>query len=279
MSKKGERIVKFQSNRIKNGYGQGTGENYKPFIQAHDNKVASDGWITRHKGWKTKRTHHTLSNHERNYLYYLEWLDEVVDIREQFPLFPMKRTEEIADQLGIKHAHYDNVPVVMTTDFVITLRTPNGLIDVVRTVKPGNKLDNRTLELFEIERRFFNEQGINWEIITECKLPKTLIKNVEWMCEARYLDTRSGIDEEVVDFINKPLFRNISKDEGETSISKICLRSDKEFGLESGSCMFILQYMLANKKWRTDMNIPIIESKPLKISSLEYQTKRSKEIG
>jgi DNA polymerase III alpha subunit len=280
MSKKGERIVKFQSNRIKNGYGQGAGENYKPFIQAHDNKVASEGWITRHKGWKTKRIHHTLSNHERNYLYYLEWLDEVVDIREQFPLLPLNRTEEIAEQLGIKHAHIDNLPVVMTTDFVITLKTPNGLVDVVRTVKPANKLDNRTLELFEIERRFFTEQGIDWEIITESKLPKTLIKNVEWMCEARYLDTRSGIDEELVDLIMKPLFLNISKDEGDTSISKICLRSDKEFGLESGSCMFILQYLLANKKWNTDMNIPIIESKPLKIYSFEYQqTKRNKEIG
>jgi hypothetical protein len=242
VSKRGKRIAKFQLNRIKNGYGQGAGKDYKPFIQAHDNKVASEGWLTRHLGWKTKRVHHTLSKHERNFLYYLEWVDEVVDIREQFPLLPQRRTEEIADQLGIKHAHLDDVPVVMTTDFVITLKTPNGLVDVVRTVKPANKLDNRTLELFEIERRFFTEQGINWKIITDSKLPKTLIKNVEWMCEARYLDTRPEIDEELVDLINKSLFMNISKDGGETSISKICLRSDKEYGLESGSCMFVLKY-------------------------------------
>ncbi|MBA9029388.1 TnsA endonuclease N-terminal domain-containing protein [Peribacillus huizhouensis] len=137
---RGTRIEKFQQKRIKNGYGQGQGKDYKPFIQAHDNKVASEGWLTRHLGWKTERIHHTLSEHERKYLYYLEWLDEVVDIREQFPLLPQGRTEEIAKQLGVKHAHVDDLPVVMTTDFVITLKTSNGLIDVVRTVKPASKL-------------------------------------------------------------------------------------------------------------------------------------------
>lgn len=64
----------------------------------------------------------------------------MVDIREQFPLLPLRRTEEIAKQLGIKHAHLDGVPVVMTTDFLITLRTSQGLIDIVRTVKPASKL-------------------------------------------------------------------------------------------------------------------------------------------
>jgi hypothetical protein len=279
MSKRGQRAEKFQENRIKNGYGQGTGANYKPFIQAHDNKVASEGWLTRHLGWKTKRRHHTLSNHERDFLYYLEWLDEVVDIREQFPLLPLSRTEEIAEQLGIKHAHVDDVNVVMTTDFVVTLKTSSGLIDIVRTIKPANKLNNRTLELFEIERRFFSEQGINWEIVTDSKLPKTLIKNVEWMCEARYLDTRTEIDQELVNLISKPLFMNISKDGGESSISKICLRSDKEYGLESGSCMFILQHMLANKKWSTDMNTPIKESKPLQIINNLEQQSIQKGIG
>lgn len=145
--KKGERIVKIQQNRIKNGYGQGRGEDYKPFIQAHDNKVASEGWIARHKGWKTKRIHHTLSEHERKYLYFLEWQDEIVDIREQFPLLPISRTEEVANQLGIKHPHLEGKMVTITTDFMITLKTFNGLIDVVRTVKPASKLNNRTIGL------------------------------------------------------------------------------------------------------------------------------------
>ncbi|BBH24048.1 hypothetical protein Back11_53930 [Paenibacillus baekrokdamisoli] len=54
MSMRGERKKVMQSNYIKKGRGQGAGENYQPFIQAHDNKIASEGWLTRHKGWKTR---------------------------------------------------------------------------------------------------------------------------------------------------------------------------------------------------------------------------------
>lgn len=268
---KGLKIKKLQKNQLNSGRGQGTGNDYIPFIQAHDNKVASEGWLTRHLGWKTKRTHHTLSNYERNYLYFLEWVDGVVDIREQYPLLPLNKTEEIAKQLGIKHAHLDGVPVIMTTDFVITLKTPNGLIDIVRTVKPASKLTKRTLELFEIEKRFFKEQGINWGIILGNKLPNNLISNIEWIYEGRYLDTRPGVDEELVNLISNSLFQQISEDNCSTSISKICLRCDKIFGITTGTSMFILKHMLAIKKWETDMKVKIKESNPLQIINLEGQ--------
>jgi TnsA endonuclease N terminal/TnsA endonuclease C terminal len=277
---KGSRIKKLQENQIRNGRGEGVGKDYKPFIQAHDNKVASEGWITRHLGWKTQRIHHTLSEHERRYLYYLEWIDEVVDIREQFPLLPISRTEEIANQLGIKHPHLDGEHVVMTTDFVITLKTSNGLIDLVRTVKPASKLSNRTLELFEIERRFFVEQDIDWGIIIDNKLPNNLIANIEWIHEARYLETRPSIDQELVKLISHSLFERIVQDEKETAISKLCLRCDSEFGVKTGTCMFILKHMLAIKKWGTDMNIIIKESNPLSIYKLKEQIESfNKNIG
>lgn len=276
---KGQRIKKLQQNQIKDGRGQGVGKDYKPFIQAHDNKVASEGWLTRHLGWKTNRIHHTLSEHERRYLYYLEWVDQVVDIREQFPLLPKSKTEEIANQLGIKHPHVDGEPVVMTTDFVITLKTSNGLIDVVRTVKPAAKLTKRTLELFEIERRFFVEQGINWGIILGNKLPKDLISNVEWIYEARYLDTRPGVDEELVALISNSLFERINQNDGVTSISKICLRCDMEFGINTGTSMFILKHMLAIKSWSTDMNVKVKESRPLHIFMDHVQHSGNANIG
>ncbi|MFB5089703.1 TnsA endonuclease N-terminal domain-containing protein [Psychrobacillus sp. PGGUH221] len=227
--------------------------------------------MTRHLGWKTKRIHHTLSNFERMYLYFLEWVDEVVDIREQFPLTPLESTQEISYQLGIKHANVDGVPVVMTTDFVITVKTPKGLIDIVRTVKPASKLTKRTLEIFEIESRFFIEQGVSWGIILGNNLPKNLISNIEWLHEGRYLDTRPGVDEELVDLIGNSLFLQITEDNCSTSIGKIYLRCDDKFGIEPGTSMFILKHMLAIKKWGTDMKVKIKESKPLQIFNLEEQ--------
>lgn len=276
MSKRGSRISKLQQNYLEKGRGQGVGSDYQPFIQAHDNKVASEGWIARHKGWKTGRIHHTLSELERKYLYYCEWLDGVIDIREQFPMLPMEKTIEIAKQLRIKHAQVDDTPVVMTTDFRLTLRTKKGNIDVIRTIKPSQKLDDRTIELFEIERRYFEEQGIDWAIVTESKIPHTLVANIEWLCEAKYLETRPGLDEEFATLVSRGLLAEIIKDSYQTPISKLCLKTDDSFGLALGTCMFILKYMLANKKWVTDINSKIIrETEPMKIITLEDENKVS----
>ncbi|MEK5358049.1 TnsA endonuclease N-terminal domain-containing protein [Paenibacillus sp. FSL L8-0709] len=270
MSRRASRLVKLQENYIKKGRGQGTGSEYQPFIQAHDNKVASEGWITRHKGWKTKRIHHTLSEHERKYLYYCEWLDGVIDIREQFPLLPLERTIEISNQLGIQHAHIDGSPVIMTTDFMLTIQTSNGLTPVVRTIKPLHKLDTRTLELFEIERRFFEELGIDWCIITENRIPTTLVTNIEWMSEARYLETRPGMDEELLLLASEVLIQVLLKDACQTTVGKLCLMTDRDIGLQPGTCMFVLQHMLANKRWKCEMNNQIIrEMEPLEVLPME----------
>ncbi|GGI44801.1 hypothetical protein GCM10008018_08910 [Paenibacillus marchantiophytorum] len=160
---RGSTILKTQMNRLKDGRGQGYGKDYKPFIQVSDNKAPSEGYLIRELGWKTDRIHHTLSKGECccRYLMVLSWSDAVVDIREQYPLTPIERSIEIADQLNIKHAHQDNVPVIATTDFNITIETEKGLEDIVRTVKPPSDLTPRTIELFQIEKTFFEEQGIN----------------------------------------------------------------------------------------------------------------------
>ncbi|CAM3938213.1 TnsA endonuclease N-terminal domain-containing protein [Cohnella lubricantis] len=270
MSKRGARKEKLQSNYIKKGRGQGAGENYQPFIQAHDNKIASEGWLTRHKGWKTRRIHHTLSEHERKYLYYCEWLNGVTDIREQWPLLPLERTMEIAEELGIKHPHLDGTPVVMTTDFRLTLETRNGSRDVIRTVKPREKLSDRTLELFEIERVYFAEQGIDWCIITEDKIPINLVKNVEWMANAKYLENQPGVNGELVELVSEGLYDVFMKDAGQTPLINLCLRTDNAYHLEKGTCMFVLQYMLANKFWGTEMSKRIIrEREPLIIYEIQ----------
>ncbi|WP_255309691.1 TnsA endonuclease N-terminal domain-containing protein [Paenibacillus pasadenensis] len=268
MSQRGSRIAKMQTNYIKKGRGQGSGKDYKPFIQAHDNKTASEGWLTRHKGWKTNRIHHTLSEHERKFLYFCEWSDRITDIREQWALLPIEKTIEISEQLGIRHANVDGTPVTMTTDFRLTLQTLTGTVDEIVTVKPKSKLDERTLELFEIERRYFAEEGTPWRIITEEEIPETLVANVEWLCEAKYLNTRPGIDEELLSLVSEELYDLIVYDAGQSSISKMCLLTDKEFGLRNGACLFILQHMLANKRWKTDMHSKKIkELEPIVIHS------------
>ncbi len=264
---RGNAIRKTQMNRLKDGRGQGYGKDYKPFIQVSDNKTPSEGYLIRELGWKTGRIHHTLSKEECRYLMVLSWSDAVVDIREQYPLTPIERSIEIAEQLNIKHANKDNTPVHATTDFLITIETEKGLEDVVRTVKVPSDLTPRTLELFQIEKNFFKEQGIDWGIILSTHLPMNLVKNVEWMYEGKYLESRQGIDLEVIDHISEAFLHLLTKDNGQIPIQKLCQQGDKQLGLEEGSCMFILKHQLSNKHWHTDMiNQQIRMSKPLFIT-------------
>lgn len=54
----------------------------------------------------------------------LEITDDVIDIREQYPLLPLKDTLEIANELGIEQPKHPQTkePIVMTTDFLITYK-------------------------------------------------------------------------------------------------------------------------------------------------------------
>lgn len=79
-----------------------------------------------------------FSDLERNYFYYLDFADNVVDIREQFPLLPINETIIIAKELGIEHPRdpVTKEPIVMTTDFLITFKEQDGnIVEKARTLK------------------------------------------------------------------------------------------------------------------------------------------------
>ncbi|MBS4189771.1 TnsA endonuclease N-terminal domain-containing protein [Bacillus sp. FJAT-49705] len=108
---------------MKEGRGQGELSNYKPWINIQD--FGSSGRVHRLNVWKTNRIHHLLSDLERNYFYALEWADEVIDIQDQYPLDRHLSTviaeEKAADQVT-------ETPLVMTTDFLITVRKNKEII-------------------------------------------------------------------------------------------------------------------------------------------------------
>jgi hypothetical protein len=97
------------------------------------------------------------------------------------------------------------------------------------------------------------------------------VANIEWLCEAKYLETRPSVDEEILVLVSDGLYMVFHEDAGHTPLSKLCLRTDKQFGIQQGTCMFVLQHMLANKKWTTDMTSKKIkEFEPLIIHSHQH---------
>ena len=171
--------------RIDEGRGQGFGTDYIPWIMIQD--FASKGMVSRMRGTKTGRVHHLLSNHEMYFFYLLDWSDDVIDIREQYPLLDLRLAIEISEHLGIRYP-YDKIsgfPYVLTSDFFI--KTKSGVC--VRTIKTSSELQSlRVREKLEIERRYWHKQNVDWKIVTENEINREKARNIEWLAQARDLE-------------------------------------------------------------------------------------------
>jgi hypothetical protein len=197
------------------GRGQGEGKDYKPWLNIQD--VASNGYATREKGWKTGRKHQFLSDLELHYLYTLEWSPYVEDIREQYPLLPLEKTLAIAEEIGVQHPRENgaNGPYkVITTDFFIIVRTVEGLKACIRTIKPENKLDIRELEKFDIEKRYFKDLGIeDWNLVTDQNLPSNFIKNFDWLYDCKTIENRPNIDMDLISTVAPILYKAVKAED------------------------------------------------------------------
>lgn len=264
--------------KIKEGRGQGELGNYKPWLYVQD--VPSKGLSTRIKGIKTGRVHHLLSLLELYLFYLLDWSESVVDIQEQYPLF-LEETLVIGERLNIKHpavrvpsvkvrsgseliAKFNYVPVIMTTDFRVTVRKkPFGNSVVAISAKYSKDLNKpRTIKKFEIERVYWERRKVEWKIFTERDVNKTLIKNIEWVHSFDNPDwLLCGIESELLQEVTGFLFNLLS-------VNRMPLRtatdlSDRKFNFAPGVSLLIVRHSIASRKWNIDMTIPIVPLNPL----------------
>ncbi|GLH41363.1 transposase [Pseudomonas atacamensis] len=168
---------------IANGFGAGAGASYVPWLRVQD--VPSIGRSHKIQGVKIDRIHHLLSDLERSYFLVCEFSEDVVDIREQYPLLPTEHAKAIATSIDVRYPRYPRttLPYVMTTDFLLTVKDLNGNFrSVARTVKYRSDLvgkgSKRTLEKLEIEKRVWQSQGVDWKIVTDEFFTRDLIKNL-----------------------------------------------------------------------------------------------------
>jgi len=248
---------------IKEGRGQGRGAQYKPWLLIQD--VPSTGLSTRVPGWKTSRIHHLLSNLELFYFYHLEWSDIVTDIREQFPL-PLEETVLIAEQLGIKHPMISNTQdlVVMTTDFIVTVRKGNTEYDIARTCKYAKDLQSENvLKKLEIERIYWKTRNTNWGIVTERDIDMTLANNVGWIYEHKIV---KDLPPDTIKRVQSILTQSITT--SSSPLTTLSYQCDDRLGLKPGTSLMIVRHLLASKNWEVDMTQQIQPEERLIIKSI-----------
>lgn len=166
--------------RIKRKLGVGEKESYSSFIKPRD--FSANSRVHRLMGHIIKRLYVLLSDLERSFFYYFDFCNDVKDIREQFPLLPLKQTQLIAADCQIKHPQNEKgEDVVMTTDLVLTIQQGDREETVAVSIKPSSKLTKRTLEKMQIEKRYWNDQEIKWVLLTEKQINKIQNNNIAFL--------------------------------------------------------------------------------------------------
>lgn len=244
---------------IEDERGIGHLSKYKPWLNVRS--FPSRGRVTRIRGTKTNRTHHLMSDLELKYFYILEWDKDITDIREQFPLLDTSETFEIAQRKGIKHPinRYDKSLNVLTTDFMITKKVNGKEFFEARTIKYAKDLNNnRVIELFEIEREYWESKGIDWGIITEIDIPKVVVDNIAWVHKASSLDNLiEGTNMNRSDFIkilngiNEEIYIEENKDK---RLLELIVSQDNRYNLQQGTSLYLFRYGIFNKIINVNMN-------------------------
>lgn len=171
------------------------GADYVPALKVHDVPSAGQASRLAYGG----RTVHLLSALERCAFRTFQWQPEVFGIEEQYGL-DLERTLSIAEEIGVKHPMVRGKaePVVMTTDLVVYYRVEDGERRIARSIKPSEELEHglahndrmrrkisRTIEKLEIERRYWEELGVGWAVLTENELPTARTMTIELMLESK----------------------------------------------------------------------------------------------
>lgn len=174
MTRKRRQIADSDVDRwIAQGFGQGEGDGYRSWFKVRD--VPSLGRSTRIAALRHKHIHQLLSDVETGHFLVVDFRADVTEIRDQIALLPRGDTLRIAEALGVHHPNYfgTRTPIVMTSDLWVSRFDDNAQNSFVLCVKreealqPGAKGLKRTIQKLAIERRFWQERGVDWHLVTQ----------------------------------------------------------------------------------------------------------------
>lgn len=255
-----ERILRMQGE----GIGKGTVGTYQPWIRA--DKTSSLGRARRIWSHKTGRTHHLLSDVEYNLFLGLEWQQDIIDIREQFPL-DRDITQEIAQKLGIKHPYYPGtqVPTVMTVDFLVTKQVGVEKTLLAFNAKRDDEAnDARSLSKLEIQRTYFEELCVPHYVVFDSQIPLQKITNIDWIREALIkvgeVELRPGYFATLSGRMATELTHTSRE---RITLVQYCASFDQRYGCEQGTGLRVARMLMQSRVLKANLSSPDLCSEPL----------------
>jgi hypothetical protein len=246
------------------GDGHGEGQNYKPWLTTTD--ISSSGRARKVYGYKTKRVHHLLSDVEHNLFLALEWQQDIVDIREQFPL-PREATLAVAEKAQLRHPYYpgSSIPTVMTVDFLVTKDIAGKKTLVAFNAKRTEEAEEiASLEKLEIQRRALAAIGVEHHLVYHSDIPLTKIANIKWMRSGVIQDTAAK--EEFDDYWEQTLhtFEEYFQRHGNCSgaLNDFCAQFDELYGHKPGSGLRAARALMYQRVIAVDLSYKSLANVP-----------------
>lgn len=218
-----KRIAKLR----KEGRGTGHGRSYVPWIKIHD--FSSKGRVHRCISAKSGRVVHLMSDGESDLFLQLDSSLLVMDVREQFPLERFE-TIRIAEELGVRHPTADGTDVVMTTDFLVSLRGGSAKAIAVKTA--GDLHNRRVRQKLDIERVYWERKGVPWQLYVPPSLDRGLRLDLQQVAEWRAVDDLVD-DRAEWDRRASAMLVELSG-AWESRLVDVCLRAERIYGWEPG---------------------------------------------
>jgi hypothetical protein len=253
---------KFQSTpeniarRIAEGYGQGTGADYRPWLGIQD--FPSKGVVHRPLGLTTGRVHQLFSDLEFKGFLICDITECIIDIREQFPLLPLEETLEIADKLQVRHPRdpATRYPVVMTTDLLLKVKLDREIFFNARTAKcEKDLLQQRVRDYFKIEHYYWLKRGIDWGFFSEKDIPKIVLNNATLIHPFSRLSDLHPLSSKEVNSLASYLEKRVSRND--VTLEEIVHDADQKFTLAPGKSFSVVCHLIANNIWKADLHKPI----------------------
>ena len=261
---RGRKLETFEdySRALKGKYGLGEGKDYKPWLRVQD--VKSKGIRSQIYGRKTQRVHHLLSSIESQLFYLSEFSDSVIDIREQFPLLPINYTQKIAKIIGVEHPSHptSGEPIVITTDFLLTISSEHGIRYQAISVKPEDEVNNqRVLEKIDLERICWELLNVPFGLFVGNELTRTQSRNIDWATAPFREGSTLFSDEQVTAALHT---LNI----GQSFVQDICDLFTASTITSHDESLTLLRYLIASKLIDVDLSCDIAEEGIIRIDEV-----------
>jgi len=267
-------------SRLQNeGRGKGRGPTYSPWVYVTD--FYSTGRTHEPFSHKFGRQHQLLSDGEWWMFLLLEWMQDVGDVREQYPL-PRNITQEIAHQLGIHHQCYPgtHVPLVMTLDFLATrLIEGKDRLEAYSVKTEAELEDPAQIEHLEVARATCQGMDIPHHLIISERLPKVRLKNLDWIRDAQLdPDATEPFPGFYEDHMSR-MTQDMAARRHDGALVDYCTEYDRRYSVDRGVGLRVARMLLSARTLRMDLNNPSPELAHMDSFTLTARPGRLRSVG